>query len=169
MWNSFLSSYVFLLSSTYMWTLDNPTPNQMISLMLRFGFLCSDPSDIDIYYNDVVDRHSFEWDLWSDWWGDITWPIKRHFENRSSDSSSNLWDIWAEIRDLIWKKSKWKRQTNIETLITSNTWEWHDMTWSQWTLSSFNKERYSQSLQCFMVRWCSMVCVLVPEYDEHNI
>ena len=130
MWNSFLSSYVFLLSSTYMWTLDNPTPNQMISLMLRFGFLCSDPSDIDIYYNDVVDRHSFEWDLWSDWWGDITWPIKRHFENRSSDSSSDLWDIWAEIRDLIWKKVNEKdRQTLRHSLhlTLENDMTWHDL------------------------------------------
>ena len=51
-------------------------------------------------------------DIWSDWWGDMTWPKKllcRNFEN-FFDNFDNCWQIWQFL-----KKSC--RLVTIETLI----------------------------------------------------
>ena len=65
------------------------------------------------------------WDIWSEWWGDMTWPTKRqrqrqrqiHLEStfKAILETCDLWDIWSELwGDLTWPKNwKWQRQWEI--------------------------------------------------------
>ena len=72
----------------------------------------------------VIQRATLEtcelWDIWSEWWEDMTWPkkmtktkTKTFWEHllRAILETCDLWDICSEWwEDMTWPKKNWQRQ-----------------------------------------------------------
>ena len=75
------------------------------------------------------------WDIWSEWWGDMTWPKKiylpttylptylptylctsfREHQIGAILETCDLWDIWSER----WEDMTWSKNTHMPTLPTN--------------------------------------------------
>ena len=69
------------------------------------------------------------WDIWSEWWGDMTWPTKRQLQ-RQRQRHCDLWDT-----DYI--SDNWEQQSQHSGLPLNKEWQ----------------EEHSQFLRCFLNMW----------------
>ena len=93
------------------------------------------------------------WDIWSEWWGDITWPTKRQWQRQIQKNTNamtnifrehiqratcDLWDIWSEwLWYMTWPTKRqllkqwqiqiqrpWQRHDKVSKIVyISDSWE----------------------------------------------
>ena len=71
------------------------------------------------------------WDIWSEWWGDMTWPKNRQWQRQIQIQRQRLWQ----------RQRQWQRQMHLEStfkersqrLVTFETFDKSDEgKWRQW-------------------------------------
>ena len=60
------------------------------------------------------------WDIWSEWWGNMTWPTTKKDIWRKLSKTCELWDIWWK-EDMAWPTTTKRQKQRLRQLHRCNT------------------------------------------------